>query len=173
MAAWLDKCDSKIIYERRMQSQVLYVVPITSILGGWLWCLWVKLEPSRSSCAMRDQTFLAQPATRRKPVETAIDGGTSIVLPSSGPPASSSKWIAREYGWALRITDSYELCRTRNGIFSQFLHPESQIEPIEKREPIKSNGKSSWYLFEYELRMLLGVFSTCWAKKYERSEGWI
>jgi hypothetical protein len=33
MAAWLDKCDSKIIYERWMQSQVLYVVPITSILG--------------------------------------------------------------------------------------------------------------------------------------------
>ena len=33
MAVWLDKCDSKIIYERRMQSQVLYVVPITSILG--------------------------------------------------------------------------------------------------------------------------------------------
>ena len=33
MTAWLDKCDSKIIYERRMQSQVLYVVPITSILG--------------------------------------------------------------------------------------------------------------------------------------------
>ena len=33
MAAWLDKCDSKIIYERRKQSQVMYVVPITSILG--------------------------------------------------------------------------------------------------------------------------------------------
>ena len=33
MAAWLDKCDSKTIYERRMQSQVLYVVPINSILG--------------------------------------------------------------------------------------------------------------------------------------------
>jgi hypothetical protein len=33
MAAWLDKCDSKIIYQRRTQSQVLYVVPITSILG--------------------------------------------------------------------------------------------------------------------------------------------
>ena len=32
-AAWLDKCDSKIIFERRMQSQVLYVVPVTSILG--------------------------------------------------------------------------------------------------------------------------------------------
>jgi hypothetical protein len=32
-ADWLDKCDSKIIYERRMQSLVLYVVPISSILG--------------------------------------------------------------------------------------------------------------------------------------------
>jgi hypothetical protein len=31
-AAWLELCDSKIIFERRMQSQVLYVVPITSIL---------------------------------------------------------------------------------------------------------------------------------------------
>ncbi len=33
MAAWLDKCDSKIIYERHTQSQNLYVVPITSISG--------------------------------------------------------------------------------------------------------------------------------------------
>ena len=33
MAAWLDKCYSKIIYERSMQSQVLYVMPFTSILG--------------------------------------------------------------------------------------------------------------------------------------------
>ncbi len=33
MAAWLDKCDSKINYERRTQSQVLYVVPITSIVA--------------------------------------------------------------------------------------------------------------------------------------------
>jgi hypothetical protein len=70
-------------------------------------------------------------------------------------------------------TDYYQLCRTHHGILSQFLHPEAQIAPIEKKEPIKSNGKSSRYLFEYELRMLLGVFSTCWAKNYKRSEGWI
>ncbi len=31
--AGLDQCESKILFERRMQSQVLYVVPITSILG--------------------------------------------------------------------------------------------------------------------------------------------
>ena len=33
VAAWLDQCDSKIVYKRSMQSQVLYVVPITLILG--------------------------------------------------------------------------------------------------------------------------------------------
>ncbi len=29
----MDQCDSNIVYEHSMQSQVLYVVPITSILG--------------------------------------------------------------------------------------------------------------------------------------------
>ena len=33
VATWLHPCDSKLIYERSMQSQVLYVVPITSTLG--------------------------------------------------------------------------------------------------------------------------------------------
>ena len=33
VAAWLDQCDSMIVYNRSMQSQVLYVVPITLILG--------------------------------------------------------------------------------------------------------------------------------------------
>ncbi len=33
MVGWLDICDLKIIYERH-KTQVLYVVPITSILGG-------------------------------------------------------------------------------------------------------------------------------------------
>ncbi len=31
--AWLSECESSIIYERKFQSQVLYVVPVTSILG--------------------------------------------------------------------------------------------------------------------------------------------
>ncbi len=33
LAGWLAKCESTIIYERRLQSQVMYVIPITSILG--------------------------------------------------------------------------------------------------------------------------------------------
>ncbi len=33
LADWLAQCKSTIIYERRLQSQELYVIPITSILG--------------------------------------------------------------------------------------------------------------------------------------------
>jgi hypothetical protein len=33
LAGWLAQCESTITYERRLQSQVLYVIPITSILG--------------------------------------------------------------------------------------------------------------------------------------------
>ena len=33
LAGWLAQCESIITYERRLQSQVLYVIPITSILG--------------------------------------------------------------------------------------------------------------------------------------------
>ena len=33
LAVLLDQCNSRLIYEHSMQSQVLYVVPITSILG--------------------------------------------------------------------------------------------------------------------------------------------
>ena len=31
--AWLDACQSTIVYERRESSQVLYVIPVSSILG--------------------------------------------------------------------------------------------------------------------------------------------
>ena len=30
---WVDRCQSAIVYERREQSQVLYVIPVSSILG--------------------------------------------------------------------------------------------------------------------------------------------
>ena len=33
VAAWVDECESTIVYERREQSQVLYVIPVSSILG--------------------------------------------------------------------------------------------------------------------------------------------
>ncbi len=32
-AAWLDACQSTIVYERSESKQVLYVIPVSSILG--------------------------------------------------------------------------------------------------------------------------------------------
>ncbi len=32
-SAWLAQCQSTIVYERREQAQVLYVIPVSSILG--------------------------------------------------------------------------------------------------------------------------------------------
>jgi hypothetical protein len=32
-SAWLDQCQSAIVYERREQAQVLYKIPVSSILG--------------------------------------------------------------------------------------------------------------------------------------------
>ena len=32
-SAWLDQCQSTIVYERSEQAQVLYVIPVSSILG--------------------------------------------------------------------------------------------------------------------------------------------
>ena len=31
--AWVDQCQSAIVYERREQAQVLYVIPVSSVLG--------------------------------------------------------------------------------------------------------------------------------------------
>ena len=33
VTAWVEDCESTIVYERREQSQVLYVIPVSSILG--------------------------------------------------------------------------------------------------------------------------------------------
>ena len=82
VAAWLDQCDSKIVYERRMQSQVLYVVPITSILGK------LALVPVGDTgtipFSMHKQTR-EHIATPRMVLVTAIDGGTSsTATPRSG-----------------------------------------------------------------------------------------
>ncbi len=35
-SAWVDDCQSSIIYEHREQAQVLYVIPVSSILGRFL-----------------------------------------------------------------------------------------------------------------------------------------
>ncbi len=74
-------------------------------------------------------------------------------------------------------TDYYEVGKTRRDFLGQFLRWKHTTRPNkihqEKKTNQKKKGRNCKYLFEYELCMLLGVFSTCWPKKYERSEGWI
>jgi hypothetical protein len=64
--------------------------------GDWLLCPSVTLAPSRSPCATRNPTILARYAIPRGALVTAIDGGTSTVLLSSEPQASSSKKTAQD-----------------------------------------------------------------------------
>ncbi len=69
-------------------------------------------------------------------------------------------------------TDYYEVGKTRRAILGQFLGmklPQRPIKMHQEKKLTKKKGRNGKYLFEYELCMLLGVFSTCWAKIYERS----
>ena len=82
MAALLDQFDSKIVYKRSMQCQVLYVVPITLILGR------LALVPVGDTgtipFSMHKQTREypeAHHATPRMVLVTAIDGGASTATP--------------------------------------------------------------------------------------------
>jgi hypothetical protein len=58
----------------------------------------------------------------------------------------------------------------------QFLRrklPQRPIKMHQEKKLTKKKSRNGKYLFESELRMLWVVFSTCWAKIYERSGGWI
>jgi hypothetical protein len=64
----------------------------------------------------------------------------------------------------------YQVGKTRRAFWDNSSAGNTHKDPT---RPIQKKEKKGRYLFEYELRMILGVFSTCWAKNYERSEGWI
>ena len=67
-----------MIYERRLQSQVLYVVPIMSILGRL--ALVPVGETGTIPFTMRTENR-DYPGASCDPKATAVVGGTSIVLP--------------------------------------------------------------------------------------------
>ncbi len=70
----------------------------------------------------------------------------------------------------LSSTDYYEVGKTRRA-FGTIPPPETLFKT--QQDPSRKEKKNGRYLFEYELCMLFGVFSTCLAKFYERSEGCI
>jgi hypothetical protein len=89
LAGWLAQCESTIIYERRLQSQLMYVIPITSILGRLALVpvgtcngtIPYGMEPFHTPCARRPAAFQEQPAIPSSMVLTEIDGGMSTLLP--------------------------------------------------------------------------------------------
>ncbi len=87
MVAWYDKVIRKLFTNPRIQSQLCMLYPL---LQSWVVGDTGSLAPSRSPCATRNSTLVAQSVTRRRALVRAINGGTSTVLPRSGPQASGS-----------------------------------------------------------------------------------
>ncbi len=80
LAEWLAQCVSTIIYKRRLQSQVLYVIPITAILGR---LALVRVgDTGTIPYSMRQEAtpFQEQPAIRSPMVLTENGGGMSTLL---------------------------------------------------------------------------------------------
>ncbi len=75
---WVDKCQSAIVYKRYEQSQVLYVIPVSSILSwdGLHLFLWVRQELFPLKCEENQRTLPGHCAIKPRTLVTAVDGGT-------------------------------------------------------------------------------------------------
>ncbi len=101
--AWLDQCESSIIYERKMQSQVLCVIPITSVWADYMWCLWGRRALFCFPWARNGIPSPGHPVTQRRMLQTGGDDGTSTPGPWSGHKASSG------VEWSLGISIMYNM----------------------------------------------------------------
>ena len=77
---WVDQCQSAMIYERREQAQVLYVIPVSSILGR-LPLVPVGATGTRpfqdpSPCVENQLTFLELSAINLRTAAMVVGGGT-------------------------------------------------------------------------------------------------
>ncbi len=66
-SAWLDQCQSAIVYERRETAQVLYVIPVSSILGR------LPLVPVGAT-GTKPFAMRRVPATKQRTVVMVVDG---------------------------------------------------------------------------------------------------
>ena len=71
----MDQCQSAIVYERLEQAQVLYVIPLSSILGH-LPLVPVGETVASLPCDENRLAFLVLSVTNRKTVVMVVDGGT-------------------------------------------------------------------------------------------------
>ena len=75
-SAWVDQCKSAIVYERSEQSQVLCVIPVSSILGRLpLWFQWARPGQYPLPCDKNRLAFLVFSAINQQTV-MVVDGVT-------------------------------------------------------------------------------------------------
>jgi hypothetical protein len=75
--AWVDACQSTIVYERREFAQVLYVIPVSTILGRLPVAVFLWAIPERSSSRSEgnELNFRAQVVIRHRAAVTDVRGG--------------------------------------------------------------------------------------------------
>ncbi len=78
-SAWLDQCQSAIVYEHHEQAQVLYVIPVSSILGRLPLVvdlfLWERQGRYPSPCFKKRLTFQELSAINQLTVVMVVGGG--------------------------------------------------------------------------------------------------
>ena len=79
--ASLDQCELSKIYKWKFQSQVFYVIPVSSVLGRLPVIPVGEQELFRILCAVTRRTFLERPLIQRNTHQSAADSGTSTLGP--------------------------------------------------------------------------------------------
>ena len=74
--AWVRQCQSAMIYERREQAQVLYVIPVSSILGRLPLVLVGATRTMPFAMQRESATFPEHHATDQRTVVMVVGGGT-------------------------------------------------------------------------------------------------
>ncbi len=75
-SAWLDQCQSAIVYERREQAQVLYVIPVSSVLGRLPLVPVGRQRQYSLPCVEKLLTFPELSAINQQTVVMVVGGGT-------------------------------------------------------------------------------------------------
>ncbi len=88
-SAWVDSYQSSIIYERRKQAQVLYVIPISSILRRFP--VVPEGEKGTIPCDMRRESldFPGASCDKVRTVAMDVGGGTWTAGPLDGGPSNN------------------------------------------------------------------------------------
>ena len=84
----VNDCQSTIVYQRREQAQVLYVIQVSSIFSRFPLVLWGRRARYPLTCEENLTTLQGRPATNPITAVTVIGGGGTS---TAGPPPGATK----------------------------------------------------------------------------------